>query len=148
MSLSPTTPYSLKRNVVVKLRDSQPSPFKPTGACLKSSGCTRRKFVRASSSLECTVATWPAYATLVSVKLATINVRWLTTPRWPPSFKNSTVGTTVAAGSMISTLARSTCSTWRPRTMRCAAISTTITAISQEMSRSGRSSAQGPSSLS
>ena len=78
----------VKLNGNARRKDSLPSPFKPTGACSRSSGCTRRRFVPASSSHECSAATSPACACSASSRTVIATARWPTTPRWQPLLKN------------------------------------------------------------
>ena len=78
----------VKLKSIVRRRDLQRLQFRPTGACSRSSGCSRRRYERAFSSQGCSAATLPACATTIPGRIAIMSARWPTTLKWLPSSRN------------------------------------------------------------
>lgn len=80
--------FLVKLNVNVKRSASQPSLFKPTGACWKSSGTSRKRSEPAYWSRGYSVVTLPGYESMGRSKTGIRLGRWPTMHKWRLLFKN------------------------------------------------------------
>ena len=80
--------FLVKLKNTERRRDWQLSQFRQTGACLRSSGCSRRRLERAFSSLGSSEATSLACATTMWGRRGTMTDRWHTTRRWQRLCRN------------------------------------------------------------